>query len=144
MNDTKLKGNLTEMQCMLAFMKLGYQISIPFGEDCRYDFIVDINNHLYRIQCKTSSEFTDATGEIAGITFKTCRQTGSNARTSIRTKYTKEDIDYFATFYKDNCYLVPVEESSVEKRLRIIPPKNGTKMQNNIKDYELCEVLKTL
>ena len=93
MNDTKLKGNLTEMQCMLAFMKLGYQISIPFGEDCRYDFIADINNKLYRIQCKTSSEFTDASGEIAGITFKTCRQTGSNARTSIRTKYTKDDIE---------------------------------------------------
>lgn len=144
MNDTKLKGNLTEMQCMLAFMKLGYQISIPFGEDCRYDFIADINNKLYRIQCKTSSEFTDASGEIAGITFKTCRQTGSNARTSIRTKYTKDDIDYFATFYKDKCYLVSVEESSVEKRLRIIPPKNGTKMQNNIINYELCEVLKTL
>ena len=144
MNNTKLKGNVTELQCILAFTELGYQVSVPFGEDSRYDLIVDINNKLYKIQCKTCSEFTDTYGEIAGITFKTCRQTGSNARTSIRTKYTKDEIDYFATFYQGKCYLVPVEECSVEKRLRIIPPKNGTKIQNDMKEYELCEVLKTL
>ena len=55
MLETKLKGNLTEMECMAAFIEQGYQVSIPFGEDSRYDFIADVNNTLYRIQCKTSS-----------------------------------------------------------------------------------------
>ena len=46
MIDTKIKGNITEMESMLAFMKLGYNVSIPFGEDSRYDFVVDINDKL--------------------------------------------------------------------------------------------------
>jgi hypothetical protein len=78
MIDTKIKGNITEMECMLAFMQLGFEISIPFGEDSRYDFIADINDKLYKIQCKTSSEILDE-GEVVGIKFKTVRQSGNNA-----------------------------------------------------------------
>ena len=49
MNNTKKRGNLTDLQCMTAFMELGYQVSIPFGEDSRYDFVADINDKLYKI-----------------------------------------------------------------------------------------------
>lgn len=52
--NSKQKGNLTELQCLAAFGQYGYTISIPYGDCARYDFIVDINNKLYRIQCKTS------------------------------------------------------------------------------------------
>ena len=38
---TKQKGNLTELQCISAFISEGYNVSIPFGEDTRYDFIAD-------------------------------------------------------------------------------------------------------
>ena len=73
MLETKLKGNLTEMECMTAFMELGYQVSIPFGEDSRYDFIADVNNRLYRIQCKTSSLVYDTENPeiVVAIKFKT-------------------------------------------------------------------------
>ena len=43
MIDTKILGNTTEMECMLECMKLGIQVSIPFGEDSRYDFSI---NHI--------------------------------------------------------------------------------------------------
>ena len=124
MLDTKIKGNTTEMECMLAFMKLGYQVSIPFGEDSRYDFIADINDKLYKIQCKTSSEIVEDDIVLA-IKFKTVRQSGSKATNWTRTKYEENEIDYFATSYKGKCYLVPLKECSNEKTLRIIPPKNN-------------------
>lgn len=38
----KQKGNLTELKCISAFYELGYQCSIPYGENSRYDFIADI------------------------------------------------------------------------------------------------------
>ena len=66
------------MECMLSFMQLGYEISIPFGEDSRYDFIADINDKLYKIQCKTSSEIVEENTVLA-IKFKTVRQSGSKA-----------------------------------------------------------------
>ena len=144
MLDTKIKGNTTEMECMLAFMKLGYQVSIPFGEDSRYDFIADINDKLYKIQCKTSSEIVEDDIVLA-IKFKTVRQSGSKATNWTRTKYEENEIDYFATSYQGKCYLVPLKECSNEKTLRIIPPKNNqVKGINFLKNYELSEVLKTL
>lgn len=39
----KQKGNLTELKCISAFYELGYQCSIPYGENSRYDFIADID-----------------------------------------------------------------------------------------------------
>ena len=141
MIETKKKGNLTELECITELTRLGYLVSIPFGEDSRYDCIVDINNKLYRIQCKTGSEQYDENNVVIGIHFKTCRQSGNCAKISTRTKYTKEEIDFFATSYQGKCYLVPVEECSVEKLLRIVPPKNGQKKGVSfLKDYEASEV----
>ena len=37
---TKEKGNLTEILCLCEFAKLGLKVSIPYGEDCKYDFII--------------------------------------------------------------------------------------------------------
>ena len=145
MIDAKILGNTTEMECMLACMKLGIQVSIPFGEDSRYDFIMDINSKLYRIQSKHCTEVLDEAGQVAAIRFKTVRQSSSNATVHTRTKYTKAEIDYFSTAYNGKCYLVPVEHCSNLKLLRIVPPKNGQlKGVSFLKDYELSEVLKTL
>ena len=144
MKKKKKKGNLTELQCITAFTEMGALVSIPFGEDSRYDFIADIGNKLIKIQCKSSSELVD-NNEVVAITFRTVRQSGSNSKTYTRTKYTKEEIDYFATFYNGQCYVVPVEQCSNEKRLRFVPPKNGqTKGINWAKDYELKEVYNKL
>ena len=57
MLDSKFKGNLTELLCLAAFTELGYQISIPYGDHARYDFIADINNNLYRILIVLEGEF---------------------------------------------------------------------------------------
>ena len=144
MIETKRKGNLTELECITELVRLGYVVSIPFGEDSRYDCIVDINNKLYRIQCKTSSEKID-NDVVIGIHFKTCRQSGNRASITSRMKYSKDEIDFFATSYQGKCYLVPVEECSIEKLLRITPPKNGqTKGVSFLKDYEASEVISRL
>ena len=54
MLENKQKGIITELECITAFNKLGYKVSIPYGEDSRYDFIADINGKLIRVQVKTS------------------------------------------------------------------------------------------
>ena len=54
-NDAKheTKGNLTELQCILAFYELGYKFQFLMVKNSRYDFIADIEGKLLRIQCKT-------------------------------------------------------------------------------------------
>ena len=136
---SKEKGNLTELQCMTEFYKAGYRVSIPYGENSRYDMILDANSHLLRVQCKTSKAVSDDCFSFA------CRSTRVNSQGSYSSKYTKDEIDYFSTFYKGKCYLVPVEECSIEKTLRIVPPKSG-RLQGVtfLENQELSEVLKSL
>jgi len=133
MLDCKYKGNLTELLCLAAFTELGYQVSIPYGDHARYDFIVDINNKLYRIQCKTSIL------EQEGVYAFSCRSTAANHSRATSRSYTKDEIDFFATIIDKQCYLIPVAETGGHsKRLRFVPPKNGQKVGVSFaKDYEL-------
>lgn len=136
MFNTKQKGNLTELQCITAFYELGYKVSIPYGEDSRYDFIADVNGKLLLIQCKTSRLIDDDNSSGAFV-FATS-STRSNTQGSIRHNY-KGQIDFFATYWNGKCYIVPVEECGItEKKLRFEPPKNGQKKGISFaKDYEL-------
>lgn len=135
---SKQKGNLTELQCITAFYEQGYTVSIPYGENCRYDFIADVDGKLLKIQVKTSR----VRKENESIVFA-CRSTNVNTKTTTYHRYTKEQIDYFATFWNGKCYLVPVEECSAEKTLRFCYPSSGQKRGISLaEDYELTKVLK--
>ena len=116
----KEKGNLTELQCLVAFAEQGLKVSIPYGENCRYDFILDIKGTLLKIQCKTSS-----LKEEGVYKFQTS-SSRANTKGMTRISYEKEDVDYFCTFINEKCYLIPFDETaSREKVLRFVPPKNN-------------------
>ena len=131
--NTNTLGKITETEVMSYIIRKGYSVSIPFGDKDRYDQIWDINGKLFRIQIKTSHLYTKNTGKA--IEFSTTGN--SNGRI---TSYTKDDIDYFATIWEGQVYLVPVEETSSKKVLRF----ESTINQPNIswaKDYTVEEVL---
>jgi hypothetical protein len=120
---SKQKGNLTELQVITYLYSLGYQCSLPYGENSRYDLIADINGTLLKIQVKTSSIKNNNPDAIEF----SCRSTRINSSGTVNNRYTKEQIDYFATFWNNQCYLIPVEECSVNKTLRFCYPSNGQK-----------------
>lgn len=119
-------------------MELGYNVSIPFGDCERYDFIVDVNGKLLKIQCKTAITKDDGASFII------------NGRSNMRKNgkihhqtYNKKEIDYFATYFKQKCYVVPVEEVGSGKRLRLEASKNCQKERVNFaKDYEIEKIFK--
>lgn len=49
----KRKGDRTTLAVMLALVDGGIDVSVPFGENTRYDLIVDRDGDLSRVQCKT-------------------------------------------------------------------------------------------
>ena len=139
--NSKQVGNITEVSCMLEFMKLGITVCTPFGDCNRYDFVAEINGKFYRIQTKTANLNYLNDGYIL---FR-CDNTTTKNGTIVHNRYTEEQIDFFCTFYDGKCYLVPVEECSREKRLRFKPPANGqVKKSSFAKDYELDKVVKNL
>lgn len=137
-NDNKnLIGTITELKCKLYFLELGYIISTP-ETPVRYDFILDTGKKLLKIQVKTCH----ADEEKSKITFKT-RSSHITANGYSIKDYKDDNIDYFCTWYENECYLIPIEEcGKQEKCLRLAPTKNG--QIKNIcfaKDYLAKEVL---
>jgi hypothetical protein len=53
-----------------------------------------------------------------------------------KRKYTEEEIDYFATAWKDKVYLIPVEETSVSKTLRDDGTFNDYLVENIFSNYK--------
>lgn len=140
MDETLIRGDVNELRCILDFQKRGFYCSIPFSGSCRYDLVVDINNKLYRIQCKSSIYHQ----EDGTLRMSTTRQT-TNTQKTIRYSYSKEEIDYFYTSWEEYSFLIPVEETSTEKYLRVKPPKNGIQTTMSIaNDYLLDNVLDSI
>lgn len=139
MNSKKI-GNITEVECMLAFMKLEYNVLQPYGDCERYDFVADINGKFYKIQCKTSQIIDDG----SAIQFS-CRSSHRVEGKCVNVKYSSEDTDFFATVYKEQCYLIPQKECKTMKRLRFTPPNNGQiKDISFAEDYKLETIIATL
>lgn len=140
MDYTQSIGDVTELICISEFIKRGYRCSIPYGNSAKYDFVVDVNNKFWRIQCK-SSHIAHSHGEEdnEAFSFSAVTQT-TNTKQTIRRTYTKEDIDYFATVFNNVVYLVPVDEVSTSKTLRLSPPVNGGSY-NKAEDYLLDKFL---
>ena len=138
---TNQKGLITEMEVALYFIKLGYNISQPLNQDSRYDFILDTGKQLLRIQVKTAHLSLKTENSI---NFKCRSITGRGATQGIKSSlYSQEDIDYFATYWDNKVYLIPVNECSAEKTLHL----DKSKIRSNFtyaEDYLAQEVLKTL
>lgn len=56
MTERKVKGLTVELLCQYYLTSLGYNVSIPLGEDCKYDMIADFDGILTRIQIKSCIE----------------------------------------------------------------------------------------
>jgi hypothetical protein len=52
MMNTQIQGAMTEQKCFLKCIELGYVVSKPLFDNARYDFILDAEGKLLRIQVK--------------------------------------------------------------------------------------------
>lgn len=138
--DNITKGTLTELKCLTKLIELGYNVSVPQKPD-RYDFILDTGKSLFKVQTKTSS--LDENNEYISFATSSRHITQNSV---VNHDYKNDNIDYFCTFYNDECYLIPVSDcGNREKRLRVAPTRNG--QVKNIcfaEDYLAQEVLSKL
>ena len=133
---THQKGITTEMYVAAYLLSLGYNVSQPLCQDSKYDLIVDVDGKLLRLQVKTSRETSSNSIEF------NCRSTTTNSQYNKSRRYSPTEIDYFATYWNNKAYLVPISECSTTKRLHLDKPK-----QSNwpyIEDYSAKEVLEKL
>lgn len=137
---TKFKGTLTELQVQAYFISKRYNISVPVCEESKYDLVLDTGNQLLRIQIKTAR--LESLNKNS-IVFN-CRSTCHNTRESHKRSYSDKEIDYFATVWNDNVYLVPVNETSSQKMLHFNTNQNKRSNWNYLEDYDAEVILKSL
>lgn len=130
--DVNQKGNITELQVMLAAIQKGYTVSIPYGDCDKYDQLWDNKEKIFRVQVKTARWKDERHTAIIFNCYSV-----SNGK---KHKYTNEEIDYFATFWENKCYLIPVSECSSEKTLWFELSPHNYSNSCMAKDYELKEI----
>ena len=114
-------GEITEQEVALAFLKQGILLSKPLVQSSRYDFVADINNKLYKIQVKTGNYHKESSYlEFATSTSHT------NTKGTLNISYSADDVDFFATMYEGQCFLIPYELCGKRsQRIRFAPTKSG-------------------
>jgi PD-(D/E)XK endonuclease len=132
--NSKAKGEISEGHVIARLLKMGYSVSIPFGNNQRYDLILDDGERLWRVQVKTARRCN------GGVIFKTA---SVNGFTGVQTTYVGQ-IDLFLVYSPDldKVYRIPIEACGASNfTLRTDPPKGGP--MNTIKwakDYEMLQV----
>jgi len=94
----KLKGELAEAKFLTEALSKGFIVSKPFGDSCEYDFIIDYNGKLNKIQIKsiwTLSESKD-------------RYTTKIGKTTKKIKY--DLVDFCGIFVLNTWYFIPIKE----------------------------------
>ena len=137
--NTKDKGNIGEAVILAEFMKKGIPVSIPFGDNARYDLIAEFNGKLNKIQVKYCSQET-------GNQSIACKTASSTNHTTNKHYTTYEnDIDYFCFYIVEwnKILLVPIEKIGNKKTIifRLDKPKNNQSNVNLVEDYLLDRIL---
>lgn len=115
----KTVGERSEACVLAALLKAGQVVLLPFGDNQRYDLVIDDGGVFQRIQCKTG-RLRDGV-----IVF----QPGSCAGGKGRRRGYRGQADLFGVYCPelDSVYLVPLTDVDAVNtaHLRIDPPKDG-------------------
>ena len=112
LNENLIKGQIIELKVQEELLRYGFDISIPSYNASKYDLIADTGTELLRIQVKKS-----ISNSLTSFSFPCTTQ---NVRSNLQSKhkYTSDEIDYFATVWENNVYLIPVDETSTQKTIQ--------------------------
>jgi hypothetical protein len=125
MEHPKAIGDRSTLAVMLALQAAGYAVSVPFGENTRYDLVIDNDKQLARTQCKTGRLRNGA------IRFATCSTYGHHRNPLTARRSYSGQVDCFAVYCPETkgVYLVPIEDlaTRIAAALRVSPALNSQK-----------------
>ena len=109
-------GDYAELKFQLLSFKKGFVVSKPYGDNSRYDFIVDFDGILARVQIR-------ATASKGGKGYRFSNVYGKNKGLD------KSNIDYLAAYIlsEDIWYIIPISIIKNSKTIRINPNSKNDK-----------------
>ena len=130
-SNTKDRGDETEAKIIHELISKGYSVSVPFGDNDKYDLVVDDGESLHRIQCKTAWKNKQNT-----IRFNTHSQTTQAGEYHENTYH--GEIDAFVVRYPDDgtLYWIDIGEATEQKMELRFDAKIDHPSINWAEDYE--------
>jgi hypothetical protein len=135
----KAVGDRSTLAILLALHSAGYAVALPFGENTRYDLLIDDGQSISRVQCKTGRLRAGA------VRFPACSSYEHHARPKARRRDYLGEIDFFGVHCPETggVYLVPIADALLTRQgaLRVEPPRNN--QQRGIRlaaDYEIGQI----
>jgi hypothetical protein len=100
----KAIGDRTTL-AVTALHSLGFLL-LPFGENTRYDLVIDNGSELWRVQCKAGRL------RYGSIRFKTCSSYAHHRDPTMQTRHYQGEIDYFGVHCPETgaVYLIPISK----------------------------------
>ena len=133
--NSKTIGDISEAFCTAAFLSKGFTVLKPYGDNNRYDIVIDRGSGFERIQVKTA-KYSDT---------EKCLKISMCSSTFHRNKKHKSyagEVEFIAAWseHTKKVYMIPLSEvdNARETRLRLHPAKN--KQKKNVRmavDYEI-------
>ena len=132
-------GDRTTLAVMVVLRDAGFAISAPFGENTRYDLVVDDGARLQRVQCKTGRF------RHGGVVFRPSSSYAHHASPRVIRRRDEGEIDLFGVYCADNggVYLVPIEDITTTWMaiLRVDPARNRQRKGVRLaSDYQIGTV----
>lgn len=112
----KNQGELCELIYYTKCYSLGYTISKPFGDNAKYDFVLDKNGKLYKIQVKSTNIIDN---QHRNNRYRINASHGANNKRA----YNLKDVDIIACYIipLDLWYNIPIKETNNVKTLALYP-----------------------
>lgn len=134
----KVIGERATLAVMLGLAMAGYRMALPFGENVRYDVVIDDGRDLARVQCKSGRLRQGA------VRFKASSSYAHHRRRATPRDYL-EDVDFFGVHCPETSgvYLIPILGFCCRRRgaLRVDPPRNNQRRRIRLaSDYEIARI----
>jgi hypothetical protein len=123
MEHPKAVGDRSTLAVMLALQRAGYIVLMPFGENTRYDLVIENGTSFARVQCKT--------GRLRGgaVRFAACSSYAHHSNPSLTRRDYLGEIEFFGVYCPETggVYLVPIADAPIRRQgaLRVAATRNG-------------------
>ena len=120
------------MKVIAKLLELG-DVSIPVGNNARYDCVLDLNGKLLRIQIKTAKQLDKNRFHVP-----LANKPGGKGKLK---QYTKENTDYIGTIIDNTVYLIDPDHAKSAITLSKTLPKNGLQQPINLLSNYECRIV---
>ena len=139
--NSKSKGNLGEIKVASEFIKWGCTVSFPFGDNARYDLIIDDGKELKKVQVKYSDYKTE------NNSWKCQCVSSTNHTTNKNLHGYEKDVDIIAFYLPDidTCLMFNISEIKGRTNITIrdTPPLNNQSNVIYVKDHTFDNYFKS-